>query len=82
VRFKVSIPVQLSTCRSCDAEIVWAETPTGKKLPLSWRSREGIYDDCKLVAWTMTAHFADCPHANVHRAKREPKPKQRDLFRN
>lgn len=42
-------------CRSCDAEVVWIITKTGKMMPLNVHG---------------VSHFADCPNAAQHRKAR------------
>ena len=42
-------------CRSCNAEIAWATTPAGRRMPLN---RDG------------TSHFANCPEADTWRKRK------------
>ena len=45
-------------CRSCDAQIVWAQTPAGRAVPLALstvQTRHGVQ--------YAVSHFRDCPHA-------------------
>lgn len=74
VRFRVSIPLERRACRYCRAEIVWTVTATGQRMPLSWKTRQEVLDPAtgKAVAWTMEAHFSDCPS----QPKREPRRPQ------
>ena len=44
---------------SCGVVVVWARTPSGKKMPM-----ERIADPDQ-DRWQ--SHFADCPHADRHR---------------
>ena len=74
VRFRVEAPLERRACRYCRAEIVWTVTVTGARMPLSWKSREELSRDAagRPTAWTMEAHFADCPSA----PKRESRPRR------
>jgi hypothetical protein len=71
-------------CKSCDAEIVWAITTSGKKMPVDVTpSSIGnvvlALDGMNLYATVTsqddprprhTSHFATCPHAATHRKER------------
>lgn len=72
----------MSKCRSCGAEIIWATTENGRKIPLSVESAETRFvvdseggateADSVRVARTRTtyvSHFADCPDAGAWRKK-------------
>lgn len=72
----------VSTCRSCGAEIVWAYTERGRRMPLSVASLErrfvitgpaldAVDDPTVSYVETYVSHFADCPNADKHR---KPKP--------
>lgn len=50
-------------CRSCGAEIIWIETVSGAKCPLSVASIEQDGDGRRYAL----THFADCPNAARHR---------------
>lgn len=69
---------RLSPCRSCGAEIIWAETVNGKRIPLDAEpNSEGTFDlsepipGCtpeatytkKGTAPELMSHFATCPEA-------------------
>lgn len=41
-------PLNISSCRSCRAQILWCETPTGKRAPVDPSGE---------------SHFATCPQA-------------------
>ena len=82
-------PATVTTCGSCHAEILWAPTATGRRMPLDRTpDPDGnvvLLDDRAVVLSpeardqlpTETpryrSHFASCPNANTHR-KAEPKP--------
>jgi len=70
-------------CRSCNAEIEWAETPSGKGMPLDSAptekgnlvcingiARAATYEDRKLKRPTYASHFATCPDASTFRKAR------------
>ena len=70
----------MSTCKSCGAEITWARTENGKKIPLSVESAETRFilksrggatagDTVKVAVSrpTYISHFADCPDADKWR---------------
>ena len=78
--------MRASRCRSCGAEIVWAEFASGKKCPFDaepspsgeWALNEA-YDPPKATKVTratgsgeegFTSHFATCPNAGTHRVRR------------
>jgi hypothetical protein len=80
----------LQRCRGCAAEVVWIQTPAGKNMPLSWKSRTPVAADhlVKNAAgeaqdlgdgWNMISHWADCPEAErfrrAARATRENRPR-------
>jgi hypothetical protein len=60
----------MSKCKSCGAEIIWAKTAKGKKMP---------FDAIPKKVWVVThlgdaflsdsytPHWATCPDANKHR---------------
>lgn len=72
----------MSRCRSCAAEITWARTTTGRRIPLDAVPVAGgnieLHDGIAHVASQAVlsidplyvSHFATCPDANEHRAKR------------
>jgi hypothetical protein len=74
----VSYPT--STCRSCGAEIIWAETITGSRIPVDatmgatvFTLRPGAMSGMPPVFVAVkpyTSHFATCPNADEHRKKR------------
>jgi hypothetical protein len=72
----------MSQCKSCDAEIIWCETSSGKKMPLDATPNpaakpgfvvvKGIATiaseaDVKLHRDVYSSHFATCHQANPHR---------------
>lgn len=80
--------MRLATCRSCGAQIIWAETESGKMNPLDARtSPAGLFaiDDTTSPPRVarigesaspqpegFTSHFATCPNAETHRHRRSP----------
>lgn len=48
-------PTNVGACRSCQAPVLWAMTPIGRRMPLD---RDG------------TSHFATCPQAGWWRKPR------------
>jgi hypothetical protein len=76
----------VSACRSCGAEIVWAFTDKGKKIPLDpdrspigkialIGQRAHVLSKAELSYLgegrsLYVSHFATCPNASSHRRKR------------
>jgi len=72
-----------SVCRTCEAPILWAETPYGRPMPLdadphpdgkwtfvagkAWQAGE---EDRRLHRPLRKSHFATCPNASQHRRAR------------
>ena len=52
--YVVELREPAARCRSCRAEVAWAVTPAGNRMPLN---RDG------------TSHFATCPQANDWRRR-------------
>lgn len=84
----------MTVCRSCQAEIAWARTTTGGRMPLDAdQVRDGnvVAQPDGLVralrsgeepdpSWPRyRSHFATCPQAGSHR-KPKPGPAQGSLF--
>lgn len=74
----------MSVCRSCGAEIVWALTASGKRMPLDAQSLPlppgrfilsgddpPVATPLRVVTSTYVSHFATCPNASQHRKKEE-----------
>lgn len=63
----------MSNCGTCGAEIVWAITEAGKRMPLDAKpEKRFVVDDadgCHLVD-TYVSHFSTCPNAEQHRRAR------------
>lgn len=71
----------MPNCRSCGAEIIWAVTELGKRMPLDAEPAErptGLFriqreEDGAVRAFSVSgqpvylSHFATCPHADQHR---------------
>jgi len=75
----------MSVCRSCEAEIEWAQTDAGKMMPLDakptddgtfvligGKTRKANQGDLELRRPLHTSHFATCPNAAQHRKPRPP----------
>lgn len=72
----------MSRCRSCAAEIIWAHTEKGKRIPLDAEPVEGgnielrdgiatIYGQAIFGTEALyVSHFATCPDAAEHRSRR------------
>jgi hypothetical protein len=71
----------MAYCRSCKAEIIWAETENGKRVPLGAKPEkrftlgeevEGSWGDTRIATMqdTYISHFVTCPDANQHRKKK------------
>lgn len=69
----------MSFCKSCGAEIVWAVTDLGRKMPLDAKPTEHgtfvLHDGRAFVDVTAagpryTSHFATCGFASQHRRPR------------
>jgi hypothetical protein len=70
-----------TTCRSCGAEILWAATEKGRRIPLDAKPEKrfvtapcdpdaaGASELHVRVEDTYVSHFATCPHADQHRRK-------------
>lgn len=75
----------MSTCRSCGAEIIWALTDSGKRMPVDAEPVEGgnlrLIPDGDVVRVEVVMgggaplqhrpHFATCPEADIWRRGRE-----------
>lgn len=72
-----TVSAAAATCKSCGAEIIWAVTANGKRMPLDAKHSsgftiEGIADareGTPLIASSRVyiSHFATCPNAAEHR---------------
>lgn len=76
-------------CAACRAPMVWIETKTGRRMPLSARTareipcpacqgRQGApCPTCRSarVVYALTAHWADCPEAERFRRRRVERPR-------
>ena len=56
---------RIKRCKSCNAMIIWLETPNGKKMPVDAATVAPEHD--RYIAGTHQSHFATCPNANQHR---------------
>lgn len=52
----------MSKCRSCDAEIMWVKTKTGKNMPINYDPE--LVNEKEFDADRMESHFSTCPDAN------------------
>lgn len=72
--------METSTCRSCGARIVWAETENGKRMPIDAKPEKRLVliidppspgtTPLVDVRDTYVSHFATCPNAAQHRKAR------------
>lgn len=70
----------MALCKSCDAEIFWADTEHGRPMPLERQPRRvAVVVDGEIVRWVdgYEPHWANCPEADLHRQHGEQLP----LFR-
>ena len=63
----------MSLCKSCDAEIAWIATGSGKHHPVNAKAeKRWVADNAR--GWqlvdTYLSHFATCPNADQHRKKK------------
>jgi len=80
----VTGPVKIDLCESCDAEIFWARTQSGKAMPVDVDPRPDgnvvVVDQDPLTVLVLkggepagglryVSHFATCSHANQHRRR-------------
>lgn len=82
--------VNKSICRSCNARIVWAKTPTGATMPVDASpvsdgdlvlisGPQGwlavrVHDNVEPDKPRHKSHFATCPNADQHRRERVKRP--------
>jgi hypothetical protein len=59
---------RITRCRSCNAKIIWFETPAGKRMPVDADTVEA--DDTELDLDRHQSHFASCPNADQHRRRK------------
>lgn len=70
----------MSRCKTCEADITWASTRSGKSMPLDAEPTErgnmalvagktwvATDEDRRLHRPLYTSHFATCPNAAAHR---------------
>lgn len=64
-----AVPPPRTACTSCNADIVWCETPSKKRMPLDAKPQKlvVIIDGVGHVKDCYTSHFATCPAAASHR---------------
>ena len=71
----------MAKCKACQAEMIWAETDKGRRIPLDATPEkrfllgdevEGSWGDTRIATMVdvYTSHFATCPNANQFRKKR------------
>ena len=73
----MSRPVTVTSCRSCNARIVWMATKAGKRIPvdaktvderrIEWGPSRGDVLPLFQQKLGHIAHFATCPNADTHR---------------
>lgn len=64
-----------ATCRSCGADMIWAQTPNGRDMPLDAKplksvcqiARDGDTVEIIRMHDAYVSHFATCPNADKHR---------------
>lgn len=72
----------MARCKACEAEVIWAETTTGKRMPIDAAptpkgnmvyvngvARAASADDRRLQRPLYTSHFATCPDAASFRKR-------------
>jgi hypothetical protein len=64
--------MEVVRCKSCNAEISWILTASGRAMPVDAKPEKRIVIDrgaqySGRVLDTYTSHFATCPHADQHR---------------
>jgi hypothetical protein len=75
--------VDESRCKSCGAEILWARTSAGKRVPLDAKPQRlfvrgvGLEGGGVVLRSCFTSHFATCPDAAQHRRPRSTKRPER-----
>lgn len=70
----------MAVCKSCEADVIWCETSTGKKMPMdakpdpkgtfviiNGKTRVANDEDRRLRRDLHTSHFATCPDAGTWR---------------
>lgn len=57
----------ITSCRSCEADIVWLRTRAGKNMPVDADTVEP--EDTEFDPEKHTSHFATCPQAGQHRRR-------------
>lgn len=62
----------ISRCKSCDAEIVWLKTKTGKNIPVDIETCDLDTDEL-FNRETMKCHFETCVNADQHRTRSSSK---------
>jgi len=80
----------MAKCKSCQAEIVWGVTDTGKRVPLDPSEKRfvriyGHVPDGELhvrMKDTHLSHFATCPQADQHRKTDDLRGQQQSLKEN
>lgn len=68
VLFDIPAGTPARRCRSCNAEVYWIQTATGKKMPVDAAVDGGVAPG--LHPGQGVSHFATCPHADQHRRPR------------
>lgn len=68
---------RLSRCKSCNAEVFWVETESGKRMPCNAKPKRKDLVLCKRQGKTIAkmadvyeSHFATCPNAKQRRRRR------------
>jgi hypothetical protein len=58
---------RITRCRSCRAQIIWFDTPSGNRMPVDADTVSP--DDDELDLTRHQSHFASCPQADQHRRR-------------
>ena len=75
--------MQSTTCRTCNAEILWCITDTGKRMPVDAKPIKGMILEQKdhgkglelygTMGAVYISHFATCPAASKYHKSKESK---------
>lgn len=70
-RFVIPAGAIPTKCKSCSAQIYFAEQPSGARMPIEVRSDvDGSLHPSSSHGGMGVSHFAHCPGADVHRRPR------------
>ncbi|MCH7891215.1 MAG: hypothetical protein IH921_06910 [Gemmatimonadetes bacterium] len=70
----------MARCKTCQQEIVWGKTESGRRIPLDRPEKRFIRadlmaehyadEDDYIMVDTHLSHFATCPQADLHRKEK------------